>query len=347
MKLGKKLLADLLKLEKTEEIDSVLEEFLDYREIKIPKRNGGCRILFVPSDPLKKLQKRILNYFLYRIPVFPLCVGFRKKLSYVSNPRFHINALSGRVKTVFRLDLKDAFPSVSSNYLKNCLKDIFLEEIKKYPKGRNEESLFPIRRVKWFRELLRVEKEIESLAGESLKIIEKFADLLVLLTTFEEKLPQGAPTSPYLLNIVITKSKIGERICKIMKDEFVDGEWALSIYADDITVSTSRDFILWETRKKIIEAVESSGIFKVNYEKTSYQKSKSIAPMITGLRITKINGETKVILPKNKIRMIRGLVHRARLNPDDVKLQFQAKGYLAMLKPIYGEKIPKQILNLF
>lgn len=45
-------------------------------------------------------------------------------------------------------------------------------------------------------------------------------------------------------------------------------------------------------------------------------------------------------LPKKQIKKIRGLIHKARFNPE---LRPQIDGWIANLKPIYGNQLPRQI----
>ena len=64
---------------------------------------------------------------------------------------------------------------------------------------------------------------------------ESLSKTLTALTTFEYRLPQGAPTSPTLSNIVM------EPIDKEIMDYANANGLVYSRYADDITVSGSED----------------------------------------------------------------------------------------------------------
>ena len=49
-----------------------------YKEIQIPKKKGGFRIIDIPSDRLKEIQRWILENILNKIKIHEKCYGFRK-----------------------------------------------------------------------------------------------------------------------------------------------------------------------------------------------------------------------------------------------------------------------------
>ena len=88
--------------------------------------------------------------------------------------------------------------------------------------------------------------------------------------------------------------------------------------------------------------IESSGVFRVNLEKTIHFDRKQIDPLITGLRIVK-NFNTKgkrltdkVTVPKQKILAIRSLIHKATVSPNEERDK-RVAGHIAFLKGIYCE----------
>ena len=113
------------------------------------------------------------------------------------------------------------------------------------------------------------------------------ADTITKLTTFRTKdswnsksLPQGAPTSPTLSNIVF--EKIDNQILEILKGENI----SYSRWIDDLTFSSNNDF-----REKcipIIKCITGNGL-KVSKPKTTYRKNKSIITgVIVGLSTMKV-----------------------------------------------------------
>lgn len=367
---GKKLLADLLKYSE-EEIDSLLATKDDYHTIILRKNNGKKRIINIPNPQLKKFQRKLLERFFNRIPLAGSITGFMPGASYVDNARWHCYP---KALYVLRLDFKDAFPTVKKEHLMDVFKKIIAKEIGRY---RNKEypirPLLPARRVRWFRKLCRNER-FDPLTRE---ILIELIETMLELITYRGQLPQGAPTSPYCLNLAVSYYGILWKIIGLIDDDLMKGGIRrITIYADDITISSSKPFKQKDI-KAIIALIEGETPFRVNREKIKYYKSDRIAPMITGLQLKTVvkteeeirayfrnaygvdfvdgltpnqyeelkrqNWKTsKIGLSKKNIRKIRGLIHRAIF---DKSISAKASGYLASLKPIYiyDDDLPNQI----
>ena len=119
----------------------------------------------------------------------------------------------------------------------------------------------------------------------------KISFILASLCTLENKLPQGAPTSPYLSNIIAKRLDIR---LKSLCGKF---DLQYSRYADDITISGNR------LPKKIInyieEIIKNEG-FEVNKKKTRFLY-KNNRRIITGISIS----SNKLTIPKKNKRNIR------------------------------------------
>jgi hypothetical protein len=85
-----------------------------YSNIKISKRNGSPREIFIPSYTLDIIQKWILKKILNYIMPSNRAMAFRfncaKKFGHKQNAFYHSNTLYG-----LSIDLKDFFPSITSN----------------------------------------------------------------------------------------------------------------------------------------------------------------------------------------------------------------------------------------
>jgi len=77
------------------------------------------------------------------------------------------------------------------------------------------------------------------------------ADILCNLTTYEYRLPQGAPTSPFLASVAL--SNLDYRLTKLAKSNYL----TYTRYFDDITFSGSKRVILLE--KDIIQIIKEEG----------------------------------------------------------------------------------------
>ena len=78
-----------------------------YKEITIPKRNGGSRVLNVPNTALKGMQRWILDNILYKVQSDPSATGFIPRKSIVLNASTHL-----RKKYILKMDIRDFFPSI-------------------------------------------------------------------------------------------------------------------------------------------------------------------------------------------------------------------------------------------
>lgn len=379
---GNRLLADILVWPK-EKIEKAILFKDSYSFIPLEKRNGSSRKIYAPSPDLKRFQRRFLKYFLYRIPLDGYCIirGFRRKFSYVDNAREH--AKKG-TKFVLRLDLEDAFPSIKTEHLRPILEKIIWSEIERYQEELYQPTpLFPVKKVRWFRKLVKDSPQLNLFADPS-KIINEFIELVFSLTTHQGELPQGAPTSPYLLNLVLYYSGLVEKIYRFLWDKRIlvsdspapdvtGFQVVFTIYADDFTISSSKP-IPGSSVNDLIKLIEQELPFKVNRQKVIYFRRKRIAPLVTGLRLTRLtkgawelehnlskdgllrreikNIKRQVVnekgewiieivsLPKKEVRKIRGLINRARFEES---LRPKIAGHMACLKAIYGDDLPNQI----
>jgi RNA-directed DNA polymerase len=80
-----------------------------YVRYTIPKRSGGERVILAPKSELKRLQRKVLDDLLARVPVAPAAHGFVRGRSILTNARPHAERAA-----VLKLDLKDFFPSITA-----------------------------------------------------------------------------------------------------------------------------------------------------------------------------------------------------------------------------------------
>lgn len=221
--------------------DSNIEE--NYNIVKIPKTKGHREIYCIDdSSELYILQKNILMNFLDDIPISENAFGFVKGRSYVDFLYTHVYK---NYKNIYylKLDLKDFFSSIKSFHIERTL-----------------------------------EKHVHT---NSSKISNEIIDNIVKLTTIDNKLPQGAVTSPSLSNIVFRFTDIRiARYCEKFGIRY-------SRYADDMIFSSDRKVIHAPFFIKTIKKILNESNFYVNNRKTKF----SIGSLnLNGFRITdKIN----------------------------------------------------------
>jgi hypothetical protein len=365
------VLGQILKLNE-EEIRTALTLTKDYKVVKVPKKSGGYRILYIPPESLKKVQRKILKCLFRKIWKTHQVglYGIYRGTSYVQHAQEHKKA-----KWVFQFDLSNAFSSVNvlslreiisrriedemghfeislSNY-RNMLEqkrimdeeidvagrgDMLFDEFKYLRKEKREvinSAFFPLQ------DLMVKEKEDKRFTfwafPQRKEIAQGLTDLIMALTTFRGILPQGTPTAPFLFYLALAEGDLFaelKSLFPIMLPESQDRyQFRVSAYIDNFVISAQKP-IPPRNQEELFKTVEKFG-FKINLRKIRQQGMIFGAPLITGLRVTNDKGEGKVVLPKRKIRQWRGLIHRAIFEPD---LRPKVNGLIASLKPIYGTR---------
>ena len=147
---------------------------------------------------------------------------------------------------------------------------------------------------------------------------EEVATTLAQLCCHHNALPQGAPTSPIVSNLVCRK--LDSELADLARKE----RCHVTRYADDITISTDRTVFpasvaSWEGGRSTVgpqlgELIDENG-FKVNEQKTTLTRFTQ-RQRVTGLVINE-----KLNVPRDYIRGLRSLLHIwERYGPDDAEV---------------------------
>jgi len=308
-----------------------------YSTIWIPKSSGGRRRINEPILPLKVVQASLLPFF-YRWPVDERMFGCRPGCSPVDNARYHIWEIEfGRDKKkievvprwTLSVDLKDAFPSVTADLLEPMFRQMFKKDrLRQFP------GLDPA--------------DIDS-------VYEEFIELMLWLTTYRGCVPQGAPTSPYLVNLALVWTGLVERIAELCANR--KAPFRFSIYVDDITISSYKIKFTDGFIRKLVRVIEEGGWFKVNPKKTLRNSRKYKAHRITGVVLTTgEDGTPKLTLSQKTLNTWRGIIHRAAVclrEPSLPGLEIDhttislALGYVGWIKSIYsGSQMPSSVRSV-
>lgn len=213
-----------------------------YKAFTIPKKRGGERTLHAPVGALKTIQ-RCLNVAFQVMAesyVHRAATGFVLGKSIVDNARPHVGK-----PFIYNLDLKDFFPSIGFGRIKACL------------------MLPPF-----------------NLTGEREPLAFVLANLCCERSINDIKrsfLPQGAPTSPVLTNIVC--NQLDRRLSGLAKRFRL----TYTRYADDLTFSSYRDAYSpnGEFCRELNRIITEQG-FTINSTKTRLQQS-GYRQEVTGL----------------------------------------------------------------
>ena len=171
-----------------------------YVRFEIPKKTGGTRRISAPMPRLKAAQRWVLDHVLGRVALHDAAHGFRAERSIVTNARPHVGA-----GIVLNLDLKDFFPTLEYRRIRGMFRGLGY--------GEAAATIFA---------LLTSEPEIDEveLDGQTFYVANGV-----------RRLPQGAPTSPAITNIV----------CRRMDARLAGAAAKLGFvytrYADDLTFS--------------------------------------------------------------------------------------------------------------
>ena len=231
-----------------------------YHRVEIPKASGGTRVLTVPDEGLKRIQRAIAEKLLSYEPISRCAAAYHRGASLLKNASPHI----GKEK-LLKLDIRNFFDSITYAQIK--------------------ESAFPADRY-----------------AEPLRI------LLARLCYYQDGLPQGAPSSPMLSNIVMRKTD--RRIELYCSERNV----RYTRYSDDLFFSGAFDEK--ELESFVGETLREKGFF-LNRKKTL------LAPAQKRQTVTGIVVNEKPNLPSDYRRKIRQEVYYCR--------RFGVSGHLARL----------------
>jgi RNA-directed DNA polymerase len=249
-----------------------LEDILNnpkYTTYSINKKRGGTRQIDAPGKQLKAIQKH-LNYHLQ---AYYLCIKPIEVHGFVVNP--HYLGTYCNIAENAKVHVK------KRNVLNIDLKDFF--------------PSIAAWQVK------------EMFSSPYFGFSEQLAMALTMLTTYEGKLPIGAPTSPVISNF----------ICLQLDADLINyckqNEIAYSRYADDLTFSSDRAISNDQVRE-IGELIKRNH-FEIN-EKKIRLKPAHRKQTVTGLTVN-----NQVNVDRRLLKKIRAMLHDFRTNGFDASVQ--------------------------
>lgn len=204
---------------------SLAEANVQELEIRSPKRLAD--LLKVPPEKLESVaanSKTCYGPFMLARPPRPFQRAYSPKLRPIDNPLREIKWIQQRI---YRRLLKPiCFPQhVIGAVPKRCVTDNTQRHL-------HSDLLITLDVQQFFPSITN--KQVYKVWSEFLGCSPPVARLLTRLTTFNRHLPQGAPTSPLLANLVIWM--IDEPIRKLCDDLLV----AYSTWIDDLAFSGER-----------------------------------------------------------------------------------------------------------
>jgi retron-type reverse transcriptase len=171
-----------------------------YRQFAMAKKTGGQRLISAPMPRLKRAQYWVLDNILRHVPLHPAAHGFVPGRSIVSNAAPHVGQA-----VVINLDLKNFFPSIEMPRIKGVFRML----------GYSEQLASTLALL-----CTQAATEQVSVDGESFFVAQG-----------ARVLPQGAPSSPALTNILCKRldSRLAACAAKL--------GFGYTRYADDLSFS--------------------------------------------------------------------------------------------------------------
>ena len=239
-----------------------------YIHFNLPKKTGGFRLISAPMPQLKSAQHWILDNILRKVAVHEAAHGFLAERNIVSNAQPHVGA-----QIVVNFDLKDFFPSINFPRVKGVFRSLGYSEA-----------------IATIFALICTAPDVEEVEIDG---------KTYFVAIGERHLPQGAPTSPYLTNILC------KRLDKGLKTLATNYDFNYTRYADDLTFSTSEngeklsDFI-----NKVCYVVEQQGL-TINESKTRILR-RGRQQEVTGIVVN-----DKISVDRKTLRKFRACLHQA------------------------------------
>jgi retron-type reverse transcriptase len=283
-----------------------------YRYALIQKRNGDPRLLESPKPNLKSIQRKILSEILNKIPLHPAAHGFAKQKSCLTNARIH-----AAENFVITFDLQNFFPTITLPRIHGLFRALG------YP--------HPVAR---------------HLAGLCTTITPK--TILQSLPTQTHArhatphLPQGAPTSPALANLLAYK--LDHRLQKLS----LSANANYTRYADDLAFSGPESFrkSIKSFAKTVTTIITEEG-FTLNPSKTSQMPAHQ-SQKITGITINR-----HCNIPRNDYDALKATLHNclrtgpaAQTHNNHSDFRRHLEGRIAWMAQINPQKAAK-LLRLF
>jgi retron-type reverse transcriptase len=286
-----------------------------YTKFTIPKRDGSTRDICAPRGQLRWVQQQILRKILDKVPPHRAAHGFIPGRSTVTNAEPHRGA-----RVILKFDLTDFFPTIHYYRVLGLFASLgyYVEDARFHREDAARQVAPTLARLCCYTPDPRA-----------------WASAV---------LPQGAPSSPALSNLVCRR--LDARLEGLARRN----GGVYTRYADDLTFSFKQEDVnLGRFRWWVDQVCHQEGFF-VNQKKFRVIRS-SQRQLVTGIVV---NDELRV--PREERRRFRAILHncqrqgwesqaRGRLGFADYLRGFAS--YIHMVHPEEGEDLLRQVEALF
>lgn len=240
-----------------------------YNRFQIPKKPSGYRQISAPKKLLKKAQNWILHNILEKIELHDAAHGFCLQRSIVTNAQTHVGK-----EVIINMDLKDFFPSISYQRVKGLFKSFGYSE--------TASTIFA---------LICTEPKIKEVEINGLNNY--------ILSWTDRYLPQGAPSSPAITNILCRR--LDRRLTFMAKEYGFD----YTRYADDLTFSAAGESLVnINNIIKLTHLIVKKEDLEINENKTrvvrNYRRQE-----VTGIIVNE-----KLNISREKLKTFRAVLYK-------------------------------------
>ena len=267
-----------------------------YNVFRIPKRTHGFRTITAPVDALKLVQKTVLNLLVNKLKILPhnAAHGCVKGRNCLTALKIH---QASKSRYFLKLDLHDAFGSVQHAALKRALSDTSV------------------------------------LAGRrtiSTGCVEAIVNVAANVTI--NGLPQGAPTSPFLLNIYL--QQFDYELTERLKEKHL----TYTRYVDDLLISSKYPFDKDEIIQLVTQLLPEG--MAINAEKTRYSNF-NWSNWNLGIMY---NNEGRLTVGYKNKKLIKNRIHNYNTREEErtVENYLQLSGILGYYKYIEPEYFSRE-----
>jgi len=280
-----------------------------YQKFYIPKKSGGKRLISAPMPRLKQVQYWILENIFNKVAIHAAVHGFALERSIISNAQPHIGKA-----VVVNIDVKDFFPSIHYKRVRGLLQQLGYSE-----------------KIAIILALLCTEAVTEEVTIDGQHYF---------VQKGERVLPQGAPTSPAITNILCYK------LDKRLQGLATKNQCSYTRYADDVTFSFDNTGINAQQLVWRIKKILSNEGFTVHPDKIRIMR-KGACQEVTGVVVNE-----KLGINRKKLRQFRAALHQLKTkDASEIKwgtgnLASAVTGYanfVKMVKPAQGVTFQNQI----
>jgi len=286
-----------------------------YKRFYMQKKSGGQRLISAPMPLLKTAQYWILENILNIVPTHESAHGFKAEHSIVSNARPHIGQ-----DLVVNFDFKDFFPTISFNRVRGTFENLGYSP--------------------------HIATILAAICTEAPTDEVEMDGKTYFVAAGERHLPQGAPTSPALTNIICYK--LDKRMVGMAKSL----GFTYTRYADDMSFSASGEAT--ENIRKLfwrVEAISTDEGFVLHPDKKQIMR-KGRRQEVTGIVVNEQLG-----INRHNLKKFRALLFQIErdgiegkkwgTSPNLVEAIRGYANFVAMVKPEQGKVLQQRIENIF